>query len=309
MSKKSLLCLVLIIMTSFILAGCGGVSEDDIKESIENKRANETAKLINSYAKQDDKKELDEAVAKDFKDLCKSTEYSDFEYMDKVVAKLKDKELKAILNDVIQRNGSNKVIAFIEGDWVRRDYTDLDGVAINVKSNKDDSVAIITDVRKSKDKDFKAGDVKWKNIKPMSSNEFVFEDLSKGSDDSHYEQGYANVEYDKNQINCRISASNKAYKKGNVQVWIKKEVIDEKKALLKKADIKDLGKIDKDSYEWWIDYNHNILPKRLSKQYKKEVSKLSEKKRQEVEKANKPFPIRGKVVYGDKYNKVVDIMV
>ena len=273
MRKHTLLCLlisILVLMVSLVLTGCGGVSEDDIKESIDNRKAGETAKLINSYAKQEDKNDLDEALAKDFKDLCKSTEYSDFEFIDKVISKIKDKELKAKLGDIIQNNGSNKVLAFIEGDWVRRDYTNLSGVVINVKSNKNDSVAIITDSKKSKDKDFKTGDVKWKNIKPLSSNEFVFEDLSKG-DDSHYEQGYATIDYAKNQINCKISATYNAYKKGNIQVWIKKDVIDEKKETISKKDFSINGekvRPSNDSAEYIynaVDVNNKKLRKKVYK--------------------------------------------
>ena len=270
--------IIALLSTLLLICGCGGVSKEDLTDAIKAKDISTITDLINQVKDQDDKDEIYAAAADEFKKLCKSTDWDDYVFMDKIIKKTKDKKLKKQLKKVIRENGDNKVIAFIKGKWVRRDYTDMDGMIINVKWNDKDGAGIVTSTKNARNNKytFARGDIKWKDIKVISSNEFVYKDLFKSTDYSDYLDSYATINYDCNQIKVKVTnAGSKDYNIGNKQVWVRESAIDKKKENLKKKDfinktfsVKKLSDLEDHFYYFYeLDY---VADKKLRKTLEKE---------------------------------------
>ena len=280
--KRTIRLAIIIALISVILlvSGCGGVNEENLSNAIKARDVNTMVELITQASEQDNKDEMYSIVADEFKDLCKSTDWNDYVFMDKIIKKTKDKSLKKQLKQVIKENGDNKVIAFTKGEWVRRDYTDMDGMVINVKWNDKDGAAIVTSLKNARNNEyaFKKGDIKWKDIKILSSNEFVYSDLEKNTDYTDYKDSYATINYNFNQIKIKVTnAGGSDYDLGNTQVWIKKDAINKKKEKLKKRDFTKafgikLSEIEDDTY--YLVYDKTFVPnKELRKKVKDDGNK------------------------------------
>lgn len=248
--------LAMIMAVTFLLCACGGVSADDISAAVESQKVDDVVSVVEQYAEQKDKADLDAALVEQFKTLCESTDYSDYEFMDQVIAKIKDKDLKAELQDTIEDNCTNKVIAFTEGEWVRRDLTDQDGIVLSLKWNKDDGTGILTETKNAPKTNFKVGDIKWKDVSVISMKEFSFKDLSRSDEVTDQIQGLGKINYENKTIKCQISDVDKDYSLGNTQVWVKKDAIDTEKEHITKKDFQEWFRekdYKKDYYYWWYE--------------------------------------------------------
>lgn len=294
--KRGILLGMLLLLT-VVLCACGGVSEDDISAAVESKSVDDVVALVEQYSEQDNKDDLNGCLAEEFKALCESTEYSDYEFMDGVIKKVKDKSLKEQLTEVIDDNCTNKVIAFTEGEWVRRDMTDQDGIVLTLQWNKEDGTAIVTETKNAKKTDFKNDEIKWKNIKVISQKQFSYEDLAKGDDGSTgYNQGLGKINYENKTIKCKISDVDNGYSYGKTQIWVKKDAIDPEKEIITKKDLTEIydeKSFDKDNYYYY--YEEKLvrdmqIRKALLKKYKDE----------------KEQTIRESVTLGDSRKKVIE---
>lgn len=231
---------------------------EDVEAVLKTKDIEQIVKVINSYQEQSNKSELDDIIIEYCKTLGKSTDFNDYVFMEDLVKKVSDKALKKELQSLVDNSQKNKVIAFITGDWKRRDYTNEDGMVIDVKWLDDNGTAIITNAKLKNNKGgFQKGDVKWRNVKIISENELSYEELSKSKKDTEYKQAYAKIDFDMNQLVCNITSdSNEDYAKGNKQVWIKKSVIDTSKEILK---AEDFLVVNKEEWEMLTSRNFRVV--------------------------------------------------
>lgn len=225
---------------------------EDVEAALKTKDIDQIVKVISSYQKQSNKAELDDIIIEYCKTLGESKDFNDYVFMEDLVKIVSDKALKKELQSVVDNSQKNKVIAFITGDWKRRDYTNEDGMVIDVKWLDDNGTAIITKAKlKNNEGGFQKGDVKWRNVKVISEDELSYEELSKSKEDTDYKQAYAKIDFDKNQLVCNITSdSDEEYARGNKQVWIKKSVIDTSKEILKAEDFMIMDK------ELWESTDH-----------------------------------------------------
>ena len=285
--KRIITVLIGMTLVALVISGCGSsVSIEDVTTALEAKDADQVVEIITSYQEQSNKSELDEAVVDYFKILGKSKDYADFLFMEEVINKTPDESLRDKLQTSFDKNSDSRVVAFLSGSWVRRDYTDADGMIIDVKWAEDGGTAIITGVDvKDNYNGFQEGDVKWKNAKVLSNDEISYEDLFKFEDSStEYYPAYSKVDYKKNQIVCHITADNADdYSRGTKQVWIKESALNKEKEVLTDEDFiidgKTYGK-DWDSYQFFYvtDYvNDNELKEQIEAYLKEQGQKEDER--------------------------------
>ena len=240
--------IVFIIIISAI-SGCGNnVSAEDVTAALETKNTDQIIQSINLYQEQGNKETLDAVVVDYIKSLGVSDDYEDYVFMEELAKKVPDEKLRNDLNTVIGDCHLNKIIAFTSGEWERRDYTNEDGMVIDIKWADNKGTAIINNAKVKNNKNgFQGNDVKWRNATVISENELSYEDLWKTEGDPSYKQAYGIIDFENNQIICNITAdSNEEYENGTKQVWIKKDVIDTTKEELKD---KDFLIMDQDSWE------------------------------------------------------------
>ena len=248
---------------------------EDVEAVLKTKDIDQIVKVISSYQEQSNKAELDDIIIEYCKSLGESKDFNDYVFMEDLVKKVSDKALKQELQSVVDNSQKNKVIAFITGEWKRRDYTNEDGMVIDVKWLDDNGTAIITKAKLKKNEgDFQKGDVKWRNVKIISKDELSYEELSKSKDDTDYKQAYAKIDFDNNQLVCNITSdSNEEYSHGNKQVWIKKSVIDTSKEVLKTEDflVTNKEEWEKDDDSWFeFGFNSDLIK---NKELRKKVYK------------------------------------
>ena len=219
----------------------------DLPTVFETKDTKQITEVIALYQEQSNKEELDKAVVKQFKKLSDSKDYQDFVFMENLSDQIQDEALQKELKGVLDENFENKVVAFTMGEWVRRDYTNLDGMVIDLKWADNDGTALVTGAKVKDNVDnFKDNDVKWKNTKAISEDELSYEDLWKSDGEPHYEQAVAKIDFDQGIMVCHVTGNDEEYSKGLTQVWIQKSRIDTGKETIIDDDF---SYVDKEMFE------------------------------------------------------------
>ena len=205
--------------------------------------------------------EVDSHIAALFEDKYTSKEYDDFIFADKVIKKIENKDLKTIIQELKSNHEKDRVIAFLNGDWVRKDGTNLSGTCISVSADNDGFTGIIKSVNgKGKDLGFAENDVKWKEGNIVDKKHITFDDLIELASNSEYGTSSGTINFKYYQINTHSSSKSarSEYKYGTNQVWIKKDYADKYKKI-KDVTKKDfvLKKVPKEEEEI-IDYDKDL---------------------------------------------------
>lgn len=288
MKKLRWLCSgILFCLVFCIISGCGNsVSTEDIAKVFESKDTKQIAEVIATYQEQNNKEELDKAVVEQYKMLSESKDYQDFVFMENLAGQIQDEHLQTELKGVLDENFENKVVAFTTGEWVRRDYTNLDGMVIDLKWADNDGTALVTGAKVKNNVDnFKDNDVKWKNTKAISEDELSYEDLWKSNGEPSYEQAVAKIDFDQGIMVCHVTGNDEEYSKGLTQVWIQKNRIDTGKETITNDDFRsdDREFIESVDTHFTFSYDNDLIEdeelrkqtiNQLDKDPTKEVSSL-----------------------------------
>ena len=145
-----------------------------------------------------------------------------FRFAERLVSSFSDfsfqNQLETILNDSV----SNRVCAFLRGDWIRRDGSINTGIQLNVKISENGS--IIGAVTSSPETvAFKQGSIKWKDFEVFDKNNITLYDLATTGS---YAYSSGLLDYDANSMCILVSPSYYTITSGAQQYWVKKEYVD-----------------------------------------------------------------------------------
>lgn len=248
--------MVLIAMV-FCLTGCGNrVSEDDVKAALEQKDAGSLTALIKQYSEGDgqgNREELDQLVKDDFTKLSSSKDYGDFEYMQQVAAKTGDLAIGAELSKILESSRGQMLKAFLEGDWIRKDMSNLDGCVVTMKWQGNTGQALVKDVADilTNDQGLQAADIKWQNVKIVRNKAVVLDDMKKQWGYASYAEAVkVDVDFEKEYM--IINHDDIGYGTEGTQVWMRKDYVDSFKqdGVLEDSDFVISGDgLDEENYD------------------------------------------------------------
>ena len=111
--------------------------------------------------------------------------------------------LAAAINQKLQENAENKLRAFLNRSWVRRDGTWADGLRITVHFSNGNNFATVDEDLEY----FARDDIKWREIQFVDANTFRFEDLAKSEFASSYSEAIGRINFEENKIEVSVTTA------------------------------------------------------------------------------------------------------
>ena len=196
-------------------------------------------------------------------DLQKPT-YDSFLFLDKLIDSLNGQERLADfankLDQIRDANGEKRAAAFLSGNWVRMDGTDLNGLRLQIIIADKQSVGIVLDDIKSGSSYYQKNDIKWKNLSILNSTTFSLVGYSAKSSRNTTgslsdEMGI--IDYDSMRIFIHSVRNSSSYSLGDNQVLVKEDALIESAPLTEDDFVLSFDEAIDDTGETKVDAFHS----------------------------------------------------
>lgn len=164
-------------------------------------------------------------------DLQKPT-YDSFLFLDELIDSLDGQERLADFTNELRQirdvNGEKRAAAFLSGNWVRMDGTDLNGLRMQVIITDKQSVGIVLDDIKSANGYYKKNDIKWKDLNIFDATTFSFIGYSAKSaynTTGSLSEAIGIIDYDGMRIFIHSVRNSSDYSSGYNQVMVKEDAL------------------------------------------------------------------------------------
>jgi len=244
------------------LAGCGDqVTEDDVQAVLDQKDAAALTALIKQYSEgdgQSNQKELNQLVLDFFETLCGSDDYQDFKFIDRVSEQTASLQVGKKGVQLLEDNRGQMIRAFMSGDWVRKDMSNLDGCIVTMKWDGDTGQAAIKDTSGmlNNDQEFQEGEMKWENVKLLQGQKIQLDDMEKRWGSVSYGEGTeAEIYFQGEYLVIHNDDFTSSYYGEGDQIWMRQSYLDsfEKDGTLDDSDFvisgDSVGETDYDLFE------------------------------------------------------------
>lgn len=135
-----------------------------------------------------------------------------------------DGKLNEIIGGLLKKddNESEDIRESLEGTWIRSDSAAIYGAKMEISFDEKGGKGVLRTVPKNT-YGFAEGDIKWKDIEPVDSTRFVFDDLAEIEGSSKYVSAEAVFDADDMTISVTISDENVT---APYQLWVKSGYMD-----------------------------------------------------------------------------------
>ena len=236
MRKRNVLSKTVLILISLmvllVLAGCAEkIDTTPLADALGARDADAVISEVLTLYEKEAQELYDPILQESFQTMAASENYDDFVFMDTVLEGITETDSVDTLNAIVKNAYKNRVKAFLSGQWVRMDGTNLDGVILEISFSDDVNIATVADISNMLDSiyGFAVNDVKWKNIQAIDEDRITYDDLRKGgSEGAEYSTCIGTINYSDFSIQVHNSSETtyELASSGSNQVWIKKDYLD-----------------------------------------------------------------------------------